>query len=71
MTKAALITDTHFGVRNDSKQFLDFFDKFYTNVFFPYLKENNIKTIFHLGDIVDRRKFISYVTLNGIQKNLH
>ena len=68
MTKAVLITDTHFGVRNDSKQFLDFFDKFYTNVFFPYLKENNIKTIFHLGDIVDRRKFISYVTLNEFKR---
>lgn len=68
MAKAALITDTHFGVRNDSKQFLEFFDKFYTNVFFPYLLDNNIDTIFHLGDIVDRRKFISYVTLNEFKR---
>ena len=68
MSKAALITDTHFGVRNDSKQFLEFFDKFYSNIFFPYLKENNIDTIFHLGDIVDRRKFISYVTLNEFKR---
>jgi DNA repair exonuclease SbcCD nuclease subunit len=66
--KAAIITDTHFGVRGDSKTFLDFFDKFYSNVFFPYLKENNIKTIFHLGDIVDRRKFINYVTLNEFKR---
>jgi len=66
--KAALITDTHFGVRNDSQIFLDFFDKFYSNVFFPYLIDNNITTIFHLGDIVDRRKFINYVTLNEFKR---
>ncbi len=66
--KAALITDTHFGARNDSQQFLKFFDKFYTNEFFPYLEKNNIKTIFHLGDIVDRRKFINYVTLREFHR---
>ena len=60
---AAVITDTHFGARNDSKTFLRYFGKFYKEVFFPYLDEHNIKTIFHLGDIVDRRKFINYVTL--------
>jgi len=62
--KAAIITDTHWGVRGDSKQFLDFFEKFYNNVFFPKLIEEGITTIFHLGDIVDRRKFINYVTLH-------
>jgi len=61
--KIALITDTHWGVRNDSKSFLDFFDLFYNDVFFPYLEKHNIKDIIHLGDIVDRRKFISYITL--------
>jgi len=66
--KAAIITDTHFGVRNDSQTFLNFFDKFYSNVFFPYLIDNNITTIFHLGDIVDRRKFINYVTLREFKR---
>ena len=37
--KIALITDTHFGARNDSLIFSDFFRKFYENVFFPNLKE--------------------------------
>ena len=68
MARAALITDTHWGVRGDSKQFLDFFEKFYNDVFFPYLIENDIKVIFHLGDIVDRRKFINYVTLHRFKK---
>ena len=65
--KAALITDTHWGIRNDSIVYHNYFDKFYTNVFFPYLKEHDIKTIFHLGDIVDRRKYINYVTLNAFK----
>lgn len=62
--KIAIINDTHAGARNDSLAFDDYFFKFWDNVFFPYLKEHNITTVFHLGDIVDRRKFINYVILN-------
>jgi len=67
--KIAIITDTHFGVRNDSSDFLDYFIKFYDEVFFPTLKKLGIKTILHLGDVVDRRKFISYVTLRRMREN--
>lgn len=66
--RAALITDTHWGVRGDSQQFIKYFEKFYNEIFFPYLIENNIKTIFHLGDIVDRRKFINFFTLHKFKK---
>jgi len=68
MAKLALITDTHFGARNDNTAFADYFGKFYTEVFFPYLKENNIDTIVHLGDIVDRRKYINYQTQAHMQQ---
>ena len=61
--RIALVTDTHFGARNDNVAFAEYFAKFYSEVFFPYLKENNINTIIHLGDIVDRRKYINYQTL--------
>jgi len=61
--KIALITDTHFGARNDSDVFNDYFFKFYDNTFFPYLEEHNIKHCIHLGDITDRRKFINFKTL--------
>jgi predicted phosphodiesterase len=65
--KYALLTDTHFGARNDSLVFSDFFRKFYENVFFPTLKERNLKSVIHLGDVVDRRKFINYKTLSTMK----
>lgn len=62
--KIAIVTDTHFGARNDNRAFMEYFRKFYENIFFPHLLENNITRVFHLGDIVDRRKYISYTTLH-------
>lgn len=64
----ALINDTHAGARGDSLVFNEFFFKFWENVFFPYLEKNNIKHVCHLGDLVDRRKFINYVILNSWRK---
>jgi len=66
--KIALINDTHAGARGDSLLFNEFFFKFWENTFFPYLKENKITKIVHLGDVVDRRKFINYVILNQWRK---
>lgn len=68
MTKLALITDTHWGVRGDHQAFYKYFDEFYSEQFFPYCIENNITDIIHLGDIVDRRKYINYVTLHNFRK---
>lgn len=59
----AILGDTHFGARNDNKAFHDYFEKFYRDVFFPYLVENNIKHIIQLGDLFDRRKYINFYTL--------
>jgi 3',5'-cyclic AMP phosphodiesterase CpdA len=64
--KIALITDSHFGVRNDSQIFSDYFSKFYNEIFFPYLDEHNIDTVLHLGDLVDRRKYINFLTANHL-----
>lgn len=66
--KIALINDTHAGARGDNPIFNEFFFKFWENTFFPYLKEQGIKHICHLGDVVDRRKFINFVTLNSWRK---
>lgn len=66
--KVAIITDTHLGGRGDSSAFNRYFFKFYDEVFFPYLEEHGIKTLFHLGDVVDRRKFINYGTLKDLRE---
>ena len=61
--KVALITDQHFGARNDSIAFLDFFEKFYNDIFFPSLVANNIDTVLVLGDTFDRRKYVNFYAL--------
>ena len=66
--KIAVINDTHFGARNDNQNFNEYFYKFYDNVFFPYLKDKGITTCVHMGDVVDRRKFISYRIANDFRK---
>ena len=65
--KIAIITDTHFGARNDNLNFNEYFFKFYENIFFPTLKERGITTCIHMGDVVDRRKYISYRTAHDFR----
>ena len=67
--KIALITDTHFGARQDNLAILDHQKKFFDEIFFPYLEENKITDVFHLGDLVDRRKFINVNTANRLRKD--
>ena len=61
--KIALLGDTHFGVRNDARHFHEYYEKFYSEVFFPYLEEHGINTIIQLGDLFDRRKYINFLSL--------
>jgi DNA repair exonuclease SbcCD nuclease subunit len=65
--KIALINDTHWSARGDSQLFFDYFMKFFDDVFFPYVKENDIKTIIHAGDLMDRRKFVNFNILNQVR----
>ena len=66
--KIALLTDTHFGARNDNLNFNDYFYEFYEGLFFPYLQQNNIKHCIHLGDLMDRRKYVSYRILKDFRE---
>ena len=66
--KIALLNDTHFGCRNDSPAFIEFQNKFYNDLFFPYLQKENITTLIHLGDVVDRRKFINHNTADNFKR---
>lgn len=66
--KVALITDTHFGARSDSIPFDNFFRKFYMEKFWPEVDKREIRTIFHLGDCFDRRKYINFNTLKSCRE---
>jgi len=66
--KVAIITDQHFGARNDSSAFLDFYEQFYANTFFPTLDANDIDTVLVLGDTFDRRKYVNFYSLDRSKK---
>jgi DNA repair exonuclease SbcCD nuclease subunit len=66
--KVIIITDQHFGARNDSIAFLDFYQKFYDNTFFPTLDASGIDTVLVLGDTFDRRKYVNFYALDRAKK---
>lgn len=66
--KIALITDTHFGARNDSQFFLDNFEKFYREIFFPKLDEEGITDVLILGDTFEHRKTLNAITFYRARK---
>ena len=67
--KIALLNDTHAGVRGDMMAMSEYQGRFYTEVFFPYLDEHDIKHIIHLGDYFDRRKYVNFASLHANRKH--
>lgn len=64
----AIITDTHYNFKKGNKVFHDYFEKFYTDIFFPTLKEREIDTVIHLGDMFDNRKSTDYWSFEWTKK---
>jgi len=62
--RIAILNDTHAGCRNNSEIFMDYQEKFYRDVFFPYLEEHGIKKIIHLGDYYENRTSINFKALS-------
>ena len=67
--KVAIITDQHFGFKKGSKLYLDYFQKFYDEVFFPTLEREGITTILDLGDTFDNRKGVDSYSLDWAKKH--
>lgn len=61
--KICILNDTHCGIRNSSEIMMKYQERFYSEVFFPYMHENGITKILHLGDYYDNRKFINFKAL--------
>ena len=68
MSKIAIVTDIHFGARNDNQRVADFQEKFFSEVFFPYIDKHNITIVADLGDTFDRRKFVNFYSLDRAKK---
>ena len=66
--KILLITDQHFGVRNDNQNFIEHYRKFYSNIVIPFLKASGIKEIINLGDTFDRRKYVNFMSLEAAKE---
>ena len=63
--RIAILNDTHCGIRNSSDIFIEYQRRFYEEIFFPYLLENDIKTILHLGDYYENRSAINFKALSA------
>jgi DNA repair exonuclease SbcCD nuclease subunit len=66
VSKVCLITDSHFCWKADSIRFHEYFNEFYSTVFFPELERRKISTIIHLGDLFDKR--VQGVNLHILQR---
>ena len=66
--KILLITDQHFGVRNDSLVYVNKYRKFYSETVLPYIDKHKITNVIALGDTFDRRKGINYSSLHAAKE---
>lgn len=60
------ITDTHFGVRNNSNEWIDLMQSYFDDWFIPLVKKNykDGDILVHLGDVYDSRQSINLKVLN-------
>lgn len=63
MCKIAIITDLHWGKKNDNVLLRNYFMEFFNNTFFPWVESAKPDAIVIPGDFYDRRKYINFETL--------
>ena len=66
--KVSILGDTHWGIRNGSELYFNYFMKFIEDDFLPHLKRSGIKTVIQTGDFFDKRKGIDYRTLTRVKE---
>jgi DNA repair exonuclease SbcCD nuclease subunit len=62
--KFAILGDTHLGARSASSHFSKHFNRFFAEVFYPYLIKNGIQEVIQLGDFFDDRTKLSVKAYN-------
>ena len=66
--KIVLLGDIHFDVANGNQTVLENQLEFFNKQLFPYMKENNLKTIIQLGDLMDNRNKVSVNVSHHLKK---
>ena len=69
MNKIILLGDVHYDVNGGNQGVLENQLSFFNNQLFPYMKENNIKTIIQLGDLMDNRNKVSVNVMHYLKKD--
>ena len=67
--KVCVLSDTHFGVRNDNKTIQDNQFLMLDKLFFPVLKKLGVTDIIHMGDLFDKRRNIDVNTLKRTREH--
>lgn len=67
--KIVIIGDVHFDVANGNQNVLENQLNFFNAQVFPYMRENGLKTIIQLGDLMDNRNKVSVNVLHYLKKN--
>ena len=67
MSKICVITDTHFGARSDHQAVTKNMLEFFQNQFIPELKSRKIKKIVHCGDLFDKRKGLTTLSVTNFK----
>ena len=64
--RAWIISDTHFGARNNSVEWLDRMIEYFEDYFIPKVKENYKKgdILIHCGDVYDNRQSVNLLVLH-------
>jgi DNA repair exonuclease SbcCD nuclease subunit len=65
-----LITDTHFGVRSNSREWMNMIEDYFNNFFIPLLKKEYRPgdILIHCGDTFDSRQSLNIYVLNKAQE---
>lgn len=66
--KIGVITDTHYCFKKSNKNYHDYFERFYNDIFFPTLEDRRIEKVVHMGDAFDNRKGVDYWGLEWAQR---
>lgn len=61
--------DTHAGARDDNDFYIKHHDQFYDEVFYPTIEQYGITDIFHVGDLLDKRRVINVKTIKSLKEH--